>query len=83
MSLLEEAVRQKTLAAGSVEDVVETIGYFREELGVEHLSLFLDYAHLDAGEMTEQLHLISEEVMPRLGVTMTGPPDPTPRRELS
>jgi hypothetical protein len=58
------------MAIGSVEDVVETLGTFREELGLQHVVLFPDLPGLTREQLDEQLHLIAEEVLPRLGITL-------------
>lgn len=68
---LEESVDQKLWAVGSPDDVADTIGYFRELLDLEHLVVFLDAPGLTREQMDEQLALVAEEVMPRLGVTVT------------
>jgi alkanesulfonate monooxygenase SsuD/methylene tetrahydromethanopterin reductase-like flavin-dependent oxidoreductase (luciferase family) len=68
---LEDSVDQKIMAIGSVDDVVETIGTYRELLDLRHLCIFFDLPGLTREQMDEQLHLVAEEVMPRLGETMT------------
>jgi len=79
----EESVRQRTLACGSAEDVAETISFYIDLLGIEHISLFLDFPSMSASQMNEQLHRVAEEVMPMLGVEMAGPPAPRPRSDLA
>ena len=67
---LEDSVDQQIMAIGSVDDVVDTIGMYRERFGVEHLCLFLDLPGLSRDQINEQLHLIAEEVLPKAGVPL-------------
>ena len=69
---LEESVEQQIMAIGSVDDVVDTIGMWRDLLSVRHLCLFFDFPGLTREQMDEQLHLFAEEVLPRLGVRLGG-----------
>lgn len=78
----EESIRQRTLACGSAEDVAETISFYIDLLGIEHISLFLDFPSLSAEQMNEQLQRVAADVMPLLGVEMSGPPVATPRDDL-
>jgi hypothetical protein len=55
------------MAIGSVDDVVDVIGRYRDELALKHLVIFPDFPGLTREQMDEQLHLVAEEVMPRLG----------------
>jgi alkanesulfonate monooxygenase SsuD/methylene tetrahydromethanopterin reductase-like flavin-dependent oxidoreductase (luciferase family) len=68
---LEDSVSQKIMAIGSVDDVVDVIGMYRELLGLEHICFFFDLPGLSREEIDEQFHLISEEVFPRLGEPLT------------
>ena len=70
---LEESMALQVMAIGSVDDVVDTLAMYRDLLGLEHLVLFPDLPGLSREQLDEQLHLIAEEVMPRLGVPLTGP----------
>ena len=67
---VQESIDQKIQAIGSVSDVVDTIGYWRDLLDLKHLVIFFDFPGLSRDDMTEQLHLVAEEVMPQLGETM-------------
>jgi alkanesulfonate monooxygenase SsuD/methylene tetrahydromethanopterin reductase-like flavin-dependent oxidoreductase (luciferase family) len=68
---LEETRACRAMAIGSVEDVVEVLGEFRDALDLQHVLLFPDFPGLTRAEMDEQLVLLAEEVMPRLGVQLT------------
>jgi alkanesulfonate monooxygenase SsuD/methylene tetrahydromethanopterin reductase-like flavin-dependent oxidoreductase (luciferase family) len=63
---VEDSIEQRVMAIGSVDDVVDVIGAYREELDLEHLCVFPDFPGLTREQMDEQLHLIAEEVMPRV-----------------
>ncbi len=65
------------MAIGSVDDVVDTLGFYRDLLGLEHLCIFFDLPGLPREEIDEQLHLVAEEVIPRLGETVERRPLPT------
>ena len=67
---LEDSVGQQVMAIGSVDDVVETLGYWRDLLGLEEIVLFPDLPGLTREQLDEQLHLIAEEVLPRLGIRL-------------
>ena len=67
---VQESIDQKIQAIGSVDDVVDTIGYWRDMLDLKHLVIFFDFPGVSREEMKEQMHLVAEEVMPQLGETM-------------
>jgi hypothetical protein len=73
---IEESNSQKIMAIGSVDDVVDTIGFWRNLLDLKHLIIFFDLPGLTRQDMTEQLHMVAEEVMPQLGETMARRPLP-------
>ncbi len=64
---LEESVDQGVMAIGSADDVVDALGRFGDELGLRHVCLFLEFPGLSADQVDEQLHLVADEVIPRLG----------------
>jgi alkanesulfonate monooxygenase SsuD/methylene tetrahydromethanopterin reductase-like flavin-dependent oxidoreductase (luciferase family) len=71
---LEESVGQQIMAIGSVDEVVETIGLYRDQIGVEHLCCFFDMPGLSRGQLDEQVHRLAEEVLPQLGVHLSAAP---------
>ena len=71
---LEDSVDQQIMAIGSVDDVVDTIGMYREVLDLEHLCCFFDLPGLTREQLDEQLHLFAEDVLPKLGVHLTPSP---------
>jgi alkanesulfonate monooxygenase SsuD/methylene tetrahydromethanopterin reductase-like flavin-dependent oxidoreductase (luciferase family) len=73
---LEESVDQQVMAIGSVDDVVDVLGMWRDLLGLEHLCCFFDLPGLTREQLDEQLHLFAGEVAPRLGITLDGPAGP-------
>lgn len=73
---VQESIDQKIQAIGSVDDVVDTIGFWRDLLDLKHLIIFFDLPGLTRQEMKDQLHMVAEEVMPKLGETMDRRPLP-------
>jgi len=73
---VQESIDQKIQAIGSVADVVDIIGFWRDLLDLKHLTIFFDLPGLTREEMNEQLHMVAEEVMPQLGETMDRRPLP-------
>ena len=67
---VEESNAQKIQIVGSVDDAVDAIGYWRDLLDLKHICFFFDYPGLTREEMNEQMHLVAEEVFPRLGETI-------------
>ena len=55
-------------------------GCTRELLDLRHLCIFFDLPGLTRGQIDEQLELVADEVMPRLGVTLE--PRPLPGRPM-
>ena len=74
---VQESIDQKIQAIGSVDDVVDTIGFWRDLLDLKHLIIFFDLPGLTRQEMKDQLHMVAEEVMPKLGETMDRRPLPS------
>ena len=74
---VQESIDQKIQAIGSVDDVVDTIGFWRDLLDLKHLIIFFDFPGLTRQEMKDQLHMVAEEVMPKLGKTMDRRPLPS------
>ncbi|HVE18955.1 MAG TPA: hypothetical protein VNB52_07715, partial [Ilumatobacteraceae bacterium] len=64
---VEESNQQRIQIVGSIDDAVDAIGYWRDLLDLKHICFFLDYPGLTREEMIEQMHLVAEEVFPRLG----------------
>ena len=73
---VQESIDQKIQAIGSVADVVDIIGFWRDLLDLKHLTIFFDLPGLTREEMNEQLHMVAEEVIPQLGETMDRRPLP-------
>ncbi len=74
---VQESIDQKIQAIGSVDDVVDTIGFWRDLLDLKHLIIFFDLPGLTRQEMKDQLHMVAEEVIPKLGETMDRRPLPS------
>jgi alkanesulfonate monooxygenase SsuD/methylene tetrahydromethanopterin reductase-like flavin-dependent oxidoreductase (luciferase family) len=73
---VDESNDQKIQIVGSIDDAVDAIGYWRDLLDLQHICFFFDYPGLTRDEMNEQMHLVAEEVFPRLG-------EPIERRPLT
>ena len=73
---LEDSNAQRIMAIGSIDDVVDVLGFYRDLVGLEHLCIFFDLPGLTREQIDEQLHLVAEEVMPRLGEAMDRRPLP-------
>ena len=72
---VDDSRREQVQVVGSIDDVVDTIGMYRDLLSLKHICLFFDYPGLTRPEIDEQMHLMMEEVFPRLG-------EPVERRPL-
>jgi hypothetical protein len=64
---VEESMDQKIQIVGSIDDAVDILGFWRDLLDLKHVCFFFDYPGLTREEMNEQMHLVAEEVFPRLG----------------
>ena len=73
---VEESNREKLQVIGSIDDVVDAIGFWRDLLDLKHICFFFDLPGIGKEEMNEQMHLMMEEVFPRLG-------EPIERRPLT
>ena len=67
---VEESNAQKIQIVGSIDDAVDAIGYWRDLLDLRHICFFFDYPGLTREDMNEQMHLVADEVFPRLGETI-------------
>ncbi|MBM7471124.1 LLM class flavin-dependent oxidoreductase [Subtercola frigoramans] len=67
---LEQSIEQGVYAVGTADDVAATIDRYRQEIGLELLSLSLDGPGLLREHVEEQMHRVSSDVAPLLGVSM-------------
>ncbi len=74
---LEMSIEQNIAAIGSVDDCVDMVSMYRERFGLEHLCLFLDLPGLSRAQITEQIHMWANEVLPKAGVPLTALQLPT------
>ncbi len=72
---VEDSLAQKIQIVGSIDDAVDAIGFWRDLLDLRHICFFFDFPGLTREDMNEQMHLVAEEVFPRLG-------EPIERRPL-
>jgi alkanesulfonate monooxygenase SsuD/methylene tetrahydromethanopterin reductase-like flavin-dependent oxidoreductase (luciferase family) len=70
---VEDSVEQRVMMIGSVAEVVEHLGMWRDLLALQHVVLFFDMPGLTRAQMDEQLSLFAGEVAPQLGIRMDGP----------
>ena len=70
---VEDSIDQKVMLIGSVEEVAQQLGEWRDLLALQHVVLFFDMPGLTTEAMDEQLTRFAEEVAPRLGIRMGGP----------
>lgn len=73
---IEESIDQKIQAIGSIDDVVDIVGFWKDLLDLKHLTIFFDFPGLTREDMQNQMHLFAEEVLPRLGEKMERRPLP-------
>ncbi len=73
---VEDSNREHIQVIGSIDDAVDAIGYWRDLLDLKHLCFFFDFPGLTREEMDEQMHLVAEEVFPKLGEPMERRPLP-------
>lgn len=64
---LEESIENKTWVVGTPEDVAEGVSFYRERLGLEHLTLFPNFPGDTYAKTEEQLSRWAEQVAPLLG----------------
>lgn len=72
---VDDSRRERIQVVGSIDDAVDAIGFWRDLLDLKHICLFLEFPGLTREQIDEQLHLVVEEVFPRLG-------EPVERRPL-
>jgi alkanesulfonate monooxygenase SsuD/methylene tetrahydromethanopterin reductase-like flavin-dependent oxidoreductase (luciferase family) len=70
---VEDSIDQRVMMIGSVEEVVDALGQWRELLDLAHVVLFFDMPGLTTAQMDDQLVLFATEVAPRLDIRMDGP----------
>jgi len=76
MPTVDESNAEKLQIVGSIDDAVDAIGFWRDLLDLKHICFFFDLPGITREEMNEQMHLVVEEVFPRLG-------EPIERRPLT
>ena len=64
---VESSMENKIQIIGSIDDAVDILGFWRDLLDLKHVCFFFDLPGLTREEMDEQMHLVVEEVLPRLG----------------
>ncbi len=78
---IESSTQNKIQIIGSIDDAVDMLGFWRDLLDLKHVCFFFDLPGLTREEIDEQMHLVMEEVLPRLGEKAQRRPLPNlPRR---
>ena len=78
---IESSTQNKIQIIGSIDDAVDMLGFWRDLLDLKHVCFFFDLPGLTREEIDEQMHLVIEEVLPRLGEKAQRRPLPDlPRR---
>lgn len=70
MPSIEETIDFGSMAIGSIEQVADRLGSLKDRLDLQHLLLFPDFPGLTRDQVNEQMALLAEEVLPRLGVSL-------------
>jgi alkanesulfonate monooxygenase SsuD/methylene tetrahydromethanopterin reductase-like flavin-dependent oxidoreductase (luciferase family) len=73
---VHDSLEQKIQIVGSIDDAVDVLGFWRDLLDLRHVCFFFDYPGLTRQEITEQMHLVTQEVLPRLGEKVESRPLP-------
>jgi len=61
---LEDSIEQRTILLGTAEEVAEHVQFFRDELGVEHLTIFPHLIGDPYSKAVEQMDRFINEVVP-------------------
>ena len=64
---VQESIDQKIQIIGSIDDAVDTLGFWRDLLDLKNICFFFDFPGVTREEMSEQMHLVVEEVFTKLG----------------
>ncbi len=63
---LEESCATGQMAIGSVQEVIDRLGTYRDGLSLQHLICFLDFPGLNREQVDEQLHVVAKDILPAL-----------------
>jgi alkanesulfonate monooxygenase SsuD/methylene tetrahydromethanopterin reductase-like flavin-dependent oxidoreductase (luciferase family) len=64
---VDDSNREHIQVVGSVDDAVDALGFWRDLLDLKHVCFFFDFPGLTRDEIDEQMHVVVEEIFPRLG----------------
>ena len=64
---IEESLENKTILIGTPEQVAEEVQFYRDLLGLEHLTIFPHLLGDSYAKANEQMTRFAEEVVPLLG----------------
>ncbi|MFV2038675.1 MAG: hypothetical protein ACC660_00360 [Acidimicrobiales bacterium] len=69
---VEETAEVGHMLIGSIEEVADRIGMIRDRLALRHLLLYVDFPGLGRSQVDDQMAMLAQDVLPRLGVTLGG-----------
>lgn len=64
---VEESRSSGAMAIGSIEEVIDQLGTWKEILDLKHIVLFPDLPGFSRTQMDEQLQILANDVLPHLG----------------
>ena len=67
---LQQSCDQQIQLIDSMENCAEAIRMYADRFGVEHFVFFLDLAGLTRSQLNEQIHILTEKVLPMAGVSL-------------
>jgi len=67
---LDQTQASKAMLIGSVEEVADGLGEWMDVLDLRHLMVFPELPGLTREGIDEQIHLVAEEILPRVGVRL-------------
>ncbi len=67
---VQQSADQQIQLIDSIENCAAAIRMYVERFGVEHFVFFLDLPGLTRAQINEQIHILTERVLPAAGITM-------------
>ena len=74
---LEQSVDQQIQLVDSVENVAEALRMYVDRFGIEHFVFFLDLPGLTRSQIDDQIHILTEQVLPAAGIVLEPLAPPT------
>ena len=67
---VEESADQQIQLVDSIENCAAAIAMYKERFGVEHFVFFLDLPGMERNQLDEQIHMLTEQILPMAGITI-------------